>query len=564
MERLEGYSERHLIFLRWALIASLGYMLVIREDGAVPSTLELGYLAVLLGTNLVIPRFPYRSPQMFGSTILAIDTMFVLAGIMLCSSASQDLLIGYFLCIVMAAFGNSERRIAGAAFLVVGAYALWIFRNLGVSENLDAVSRSSLLIRLPFLFATTVFYGYMMQRVRREHSGRVRAEIRVRGLDCLLDVTRSFSSSLVTKEILEHVSDTIRKTLGVESCRIRLVNGHSDGFEPEVVAALERREAVSAPAGSRPGATWSILALPIVHGPEALGVLLIEAERRDGFEPAEIEFCQVIANAAASALKNARQYESLVEIERAKSEFLSNLSHELRTPLSAILGYSELAEDQLADKSGPAIGEYVQHIVRSASDLSRHVDNLLYLSQVTLGRERKQIQCVDLPALLDRTVEKARRLSMQRSVELDVQVDPSLGEVYVDGDKLERILQHILLNAVKFTEKGKVQVVAAMVNGEPGVALPQAVKPWERLVSLSIRDTGIGLDTADAERIFRGFQQVDGSSTRRHDGLGIGLAVCRRLTEILGGTIRVESRPGEGSLFEVLLPVQLQHAPHPA
>ncbi|MGH7858571.1 MAG: ATP-binding protein, partial [Candidatus Binatia bacterium] len=553
---MDDTQEQPLVFLRWALIASLAYMILLRDGGTDPTGFELLYLGLLLGSNLVIPRIPYRNPRAFGVFLLAIDTIFVLAGLMLVGGASQDLLIGYFLCIIMAAFGDSERRIAGAAFLVTGVYALWIF------QNWNPLDRASLLIRLPFLFVTTVFYGYMMRRVRGEHAVRLAAEAQVRGLDCLLQVTRSFSSSLVTGEVLERVADTIRSTLGVDRCRIQLVaERHSEPLEPEVVEALERRQPVCSRNDEAEGRSLSILALPIIYEVEPLGVLLVEAERAgSAFRPDEIEFCQVIANAAASALKNARQYENLADIERAKSDFLSNLSHELRTPLSAILGYSELATDEAAKDPAAKVGELVEHIARSATEMTRHVDSLLHLSQLTLGRERKELRRVDLPALLDRSLESAQRLSIRREIEFQLDVDPSIGEIYADGDKLQRIVQHVLLNAVKFTEKGTIQLSAALVKSDADTPLPQALQPWERLLSLSIRDTGIGVSAGDLDRIFREFQQGDGSMTRRYPGLGIGLTVCRRLAEILGGTIRVESHPGEGSVFEILLPVQLKPA----
>jgi signal transduction histidine kinase len=264
----------------------------------------------------------------------------------------------------------------------------------------------------------------------------------------------------------------------------------------------------------------------------------------------------VIAHAAASALKNARQYETLVELERAKSEFLSNLSHELRTPLSAILGYAEVARESLGEKNFRELEEFLVRIRTNAEELQRHVENLLQLSQLTLGRERKHLQRVDLPALLERAFENLERLAARREVELRLDVDPSLGPVIVDGDKLERILQQLLANAVKFTERGAIQLSAALAEGEPPAPLSEPPKPWERMLRLAIQDTGPGVPAADFERIFREFQQGDGSATRRYPGLGVGLAICRRLAEILGGTIRVQSRPGQGTCFELWVPIQ--------
>lgn len=561
---IDQSKERPLILLRWALITSLAYMILLSEKGASPSSVDLAYVALLLASNLVIPRLPYRNPQTLGALLMSIDTVFVLVGLMLCDTTSQDLLIGYFMCIVMANFGNSEKGVAGAAILVTGAYTAWIFRNW------EDVSRPFILIRLPFLFITTVFYGYMMQRVRGEHAGRMRAEARVHGLDCLLQVTRSFSASLATGDVLERVAEAIKRALGVDRCEIQLIADRPVGSPSDFAfaQAIERREPVLLSEARGEQRSRSILALPIVYDVEPLGVLLIEAERKGrSFDPDEVEFCQVIANAAAAALKNARQYETLVEVERAKSEFLANLSHELRTPLSAILGYAELAADRAAAATGPEhdLGRLVTGISRSASDMKQHVESLLRLSQLTLGRERKQVMRVDLPRLLGQTLEGVKRLARQGELSFELDVAPDVDEIYTDGEKLKRIIQYILMNAVKFTERGSIRISAAVIRAGGDAAsapLPNGVQPWEKLLTLSIEDTGIGIDEGDLEKIFYDFRQIDGSATRRYPGLGVGLAVCRRLAEVLGGAIRVRSRPGEGSIFEVVLPVQT--SPHPA
>ena len=116
MKDTERPIEHQLVWLRWALIVSLAYMILIGRAGLVTRPISLVYVGLLLASNLVIPRLPYRNPRTFGSVLLTLDTMFVLIGVLLSDSGSQDLLIGYFLCVLMATFGDSERRIAGAAF----------------------------------------------------------------------------------------------------------------------------------------------------------------------------------------------------------------------------------------------------------------------------------------------------------------------------------------------------------------------------------------------------------------------------------------------------------------
>jgi len=551
----ENIAEQPLVFLRWALIASLAYMILIGKSGIVTNAPSLAYVALLLISNLLIPRLPYRNPRTFGSVLVASDTIFVLAGVLMTDSVSQDLLIAYFLCIVMAAFGDSEKRIAGAAFLVTGVYSLWVFRSW------DVLGQASFLLRLPFLFITTVFYGYMMHRVRTENARRLHAEERVRDLDCLLQVSRSFSSSLVTQQVLERVADTIKATLGAERCAIELVRGDgSESISATAAEALNRRAPVISAETDESARAHSVLALPIVYDVEPLGVLLIRAERPGcAFEPDEIELCQIIANTAASALNNARQYESLAEIEKTKSEFLSNLSHELRTPLNAIVGFSEIAAEYASGRGDFELGAMMQRVLHGAREMTRHVEGLLRLSEATLGRERKTVGRVDLAAMLRRSLDEVRKLPNHSAIDFVLDVDPTIGEIYTDADKLQRIVSNILLNATKFTHKGSVRVSAALLRSTDqgaAVTLPKRLQPWERLLSLSIQDTGIGIAEKDVPKIFEDFRQAHTGNTRAYGGLGIGLTIARRLTEILGGVIRVRSRLEEGSVFQVFVPVQ--------
>jgi signal transduction histidine kinase len=551
----EKIAEQPLVFLRWALIASLAYMILIGKSGIVTDAPSLTYVGLLLASNLLIPRLPYRNPRTFGSVLVAFDTIFVLAGVLMTDSASQDLLIGYFLCIVMAAFGDSEKRIAGAAFLLTGVYSLWVFRSW------DVLGQPTFLLRLPFLFITTVFYGYMMQRVRSENARRLQAEERVRDLDCLLQVTRSFSSSLATQQVLERVADTIKATLGAERCAIELVRGDgSESISNAAAEALDRRAPVIGADNDESARAHSVLALPIVYGVEPLGVLLVRAERPGrAFEPDEVELCQIIANTAASALNNARQYESLAEIEKAKSEFLSNLSHELRTPLNAIVGFSEIAAEYASGRGDSELGAMMQRVLNGAHEMTRHVESLLRLSETTLGRERKTLGRVDLAAMLRKSLDDARKVPKHSAIDFVLEVDPAIGEIYTDGEKLQRIVSNILLNATKFTHKGSVRISAALLRGtDPSatVALPKRLQPWERLLSLSIQDTGIGIADQDVAKIFQDFRQAHAGNTRAYGGLGIGLTIARRLTEVLGGVIRVRSRLEEGSVFQVFVPVQ--------
>lgn len=547
-------QERQLLYLRWALISSIAYMVVLRPDGRDPTAGQLGYVVALLASNLLIPRLPYRSPQSFGSLILLVDTVFISLGLAVFGSASQDLLIGYFLCILMATFADTEARIAAAAVLVTTVYSFWLL-GTGGPPALSAV-----LIRLPFLFVVTVFYGYMMARVRHAQAERRSAEARAEALSGLLDITRSFSAELATATVVRRIEAVLSGILGAGRCVLELLDEDGSGeLGPAAGAAVAgRRAVVTARSGS--GEEGSVLALPVVFAEEPLGALVVEATRALTRE--EIEICQVIANAAAPALENARQFERLVQMQRSRGEFLSRLSHEMRTPLGVILGYGDLARERAAQSGDAELRDMLDRVHGRAVELADHVEDLLAFSQAALGRERRRVERVDLESVLRQAVERARGLSRSDALRVSLTVDAAARELYADGEKLKRIADSLLTNAVKFTERGTIEVTAEVLPAGGAESPPQPGRPWERTLALCVRDTGIGIRRADLEAVFEDFRQGDGSIRRAYSGLGLGLSVCRRLAELLGGTIDVESEPGRGSRFRVLLPVQLA-APAP-
>src|SRR5439155_2791829 len=163
---MEKANDRPLIHLHWALIVSLIYLIVLGHPAAPVPAAHLLYVAVLLGGSSVILRLPFSRPETFGATLVAFDTISALLGLALNTSTSQDFLIGYFLCIVVASLGDCQGRLAGAALLVAGTYAIWLF------QGREAFQTSPMLLRLPFIFVATVFYGVVMQRVRGEHQYR--------------------------------------------------------------------------------------------------------------------------------------------------------------------------------------------------------------------------------------------------------------------------------------------------------------------------------------------------------------------------------------------------------
>jgi PAS domain S-box-containing protein len=223
----------------------------------------------------------------------------------------------------------------------------------------------------------------------------------------------------------------------------------------------------------------------------------------------------------------------------AKGEFLATISHELRTPLSAILGWSHLLERGLA---GPdAVRQGLAAITRNARVQVQLIEDLLDMNRIESGQLRLEMQRIDVAGVVAGAVEAVQLSANAKGLRIDTAIDPHAGPVSADPGRLQQVVWNLLANAVKFTPAGGQVSVSATRAGDQ--------------VEIAVADTGQGMDAAFIERAFDRFQQQDATSTRRHGGLGLGLAIVRQLTELHGGTVRAASPgPGRGSTFTVSLP----------
>ncbi len=228
------------------------------------------------------------------------------------------------------------------------------------------------------------------------------------------------------------------------------------------------------------------------------------------------------------------------ETSRLKSEFLANMSHELRTPLNGIIGFSELLADGRGGPLNPKQQRFVDNVLVSGRHLLMLINDLLDLAKIEAGKLEFLVERVSLPELVSEAVESIRPLAEAKRIAITVQAGAGLEPVDVDPARVRQILYNYLSNAVKFTpEQGHVEVHLA----DAGESF-----------RLDVTDTGIGIQPADLPRLFQQFEQLDSGAGKRFAGTGLGLALVKRLTEQAGGTVEVESRPGEGSRFSAILP----------
>ncbi|TKB63009.1 MAG: response regulator [Nitrospira sp.] len=290
------------------------------------------------------------------------------------------------------------------------------------------------------------------------------------------------------------------------------------------------------------------------------GVITIEhvGSSRD-WAPDEQQFTQALANFMTLVLEAARRRESeealaLAKIAaedatKAKAEFLANMSHEIRTPMNGVIGMTEiLARTPLSDTQR----HYVDTIHNSGDTLLTLINDILDFSKIEAGKLDIQSAPIDLRDLVERTVEQLAERAQRKHLTLSVEYDPTLPTAVMgDSIRVRQILTNLLGNAIKFTQAGDVNVTVALDPSLSSEGTPHMIR-------LAVTDTGSGISAEGQAKLFQSFSQVDGSSTRVHGGTGLGLSICKQLSELMGGTIGVESVIGQGSTFWVVLPFPLQ------
>jgi GAF domain-containing protein len=291
----------------------------------------------------------------------------------------------------------------------------------------------------------------------------------------------------------------------------------------------------------------ALVAVPILREGRLIGGLAVNRNQPGEFSPDTVELLRTFAAQSALAIENARLFREIEakshELEAAsrhKSEFLANMSHELRTPLNAIIGFSEVLAERMFGALNEKQEEYLKDIHASGQHLLSLINDILDLSKIEAGRMELELTDFDLPTAIDNALTLVRERAGRRSIALHTAVDPQLGQVRADERKVRQVVLNLLSNAIKFTpEGGRIEVQAALGEGS---------------VEVSVSDTGVGIAPEDQEAVFEEFRQV-GTSSRRVEGTGLGLTLCRKFVELHGGKIRVKSEVGAGSTFTFTLPL---------
>jgi signal transduction histidine kinase len=353
----------------------------------------------------------------------------------------------------------------------------------------------------------------------------------------------------------------LRSSYGMSQELIAAIKAQQIGGDDPVGQAARRRSTVqvadlsnepSSPAQElilRAGYR-ALLVVPLVGPDKVLGALVVRRKRPGEFPKQTTDLLETFATQSGLAIQNAHLFREIADkgsqlevASQHKSQFLANMSHELRTPLNAILGYTELVIDDIYGEVPAKMRGVLERVQSNGRHLLGLINDVLDLSKIEAGQLALTLADYSISDVVQTVVSAVEPLASGKHLALKSELAPNLPRVHGDERRIAQVLLNLVGNAIKFTDSGEVALQASEANGS---------------VTVAVRDTGPGISESDQGRIFEEFQQADTSITRTKGGTGLGLAISKRIVEMHGGQIRVESAVGKGSTFFITVPVRVE------
>jgi signal transduction histidine kinase len=518
---------------------------------------------------------------------LVVDTLAITVGLLFVHESPFLFHFLFLLTVVPASMLEPQCGVAIAALSTAGhLFLLWM------SDDQSWGAVATVLPPATFFLAASqsVFYARQLGRKNAdlaataasldESNQRLAEEAVISG--ALLRSAQALTTSLDPREIRERLTESVRTALGCNlsitflrderqhAYRVAAVSGTDADVVEEIraceitaasawvfemvaqrgVAALDDRTASLFPPFLLE--RWDLsafLCADLRNAGASVGMLAAGfRQRATGFAPRELRLVSSIAQQAALALENARLVEGLRGANRLKSEFIGTMSHELRSPLNVVMGYVDLLLDGEMGPLEPEQRTALARVQRHSLQLLELIEETLDINRLEAGRLPMDLETFPVNDFVDDVRESIPSDWSKPNVELRWELAPAPVFLRSDRAKLKKVLRNLVHNALKFTERGSVTV---------------SVSSSDTGVSFRVSDTGVGISPEALPVIFEMFRQVDGSPTRRHGGVGLGLYIVKQLVRGLGGDVSVTSQPGAGSAFHVRLPLGLD-APAPA